>query len=111
MKKARWATIHFVRNGKDVWMFNEQGELIIARLSPRGFKEISRARLLEPTRDQLPSRRGGVCWSHPAFAYKRVYARSDKELVCADLAAGERIRISSNLLKLARIVKDRKGRE
>ena len=87
VKKARWATIHFVAHGKDVWMFNEQGELIIARLSPRGFKEISRARLLEPTRDQLPSRRGGVCWSHPAFAYKRVYARSDKELVCADLAA------------------------
>lgn len=85
--RARWATIHFVRNGKRVWMFNEKGELIIAKLSPKGFKEISRAKLIEPTRDQLPSRRGGVCWSHPAFAYKHVFARSDKELVCANLAA------------------------
>jgi hypothetical protein len=31
--------------------------------------------------------RGGVCWSYPAFANKRIYASSDKELVCADLAA------------------------
>ena len=33
-------------------------------------------------------RRGdGVCWSHPAYANKCVFARSDKELVCASLAA------------------------
>jgi beta-lactamase regulating signal transducer with metallopeptidase domain len=29
----------------------------------------------------------GVCWSHPAFAYKHVFARNDRELVCASLAA------------------------
>ncbi len=68
-----------------VWMFNEQGELIIADLSPSGYTEIDRAKLLEPTRDQLPSRRGGVCWSHPAFANGCVFVRSDKELVCASL--------------------------
>ncbi len=85
--KARWATIHFVKNHDNVWMFNERGELIIAELSPRGYKEISRAKLIEPTRDQLPSRRGGVAWSHPAFAGKHVFARNDKELVCANLAA------------------------
>ena len=84
--KARWATIHFIRNGKQVWMFNEKGELIIARLSPKGFKEISRAKLIEPTLGQL-NRRGGVCWAHPAFANKHVFARNDEELVCADLAA------------------------
>jgi hypothetical protein len=67
-------------------MFNERGELIIAKLSPAGFEEISRAKLLEPTTDQLPRREGGVCWSHPAFANRCVYARSDKELVCASLA-------------------------
>jgi outer membrane protein assembly factor BamB len=84
--KARWATIHFVRNGEHVWMFNERGELIIADLSPKGYQEISRTKLLEPTLDQL-RQRGGVCWSHPAFADKHVFARNDKELVCADLAA------------------------
>jgi len=83
---ARWATIHMVRNGRRIWMFNERGELIISRLSPDGFHEISRAKLLDPTTDQL-ARRGGVCWSHPAYAYRHVFARNDRELVCAGLAA------------------------
>jgi len=82
----RWSTIHMVKNGDKMWMFNERGELIIGKLSPRGFEEISRANLLEPTRDQL-NKRGGVCWSHPAYAHKHVFARNDKELVCASLAA------------------------
>ncbi len=82
--KARWATIHMVRNAGKVWMFNERGELIISELSPKGFKEISRAKLIEPTEDQLRMR-GGVTWTHPAFANKHVFVRNDKELVCADL--------------------------
>ncbi len=87
--RSRWSTIHFVRNGDRVWMFNERGELIIARLSPQGYEEISRAALIEPTRDQL-RQRGGVCWAHPAFANRHVFARNDKELVCASLAAADR---------------------
>jgi outer membrane protein assembly factor BamB len=82
----RWATIHLVRNGERTWMFNERGELIIARLTPEGFHEISRAKLIEPTSDQL-RQRGGVTWSHPAFAYRHIFIRNDKELVCADLSA------------------------
>jgi outer membrane protein assembly factor BamB len=84
--RARWSTIHFVKNGDKYWLFNERGELIIGKLSPQGFQEISRAKLLEPTTQQLRMR-GGVCWSHPAFANKCVFARNDKELVCASLAA------------------------
>ena len=84
--KARWATIHIVRNDGRIWMFNERGELLICTLSPEGFHEISRARLIEPTTDQLQMR-GGVCWSHPGFAYKHIFARNDRELVCASLAA------------------------
>jgi hypothetical protein len=84
--RARWSTIHFVRNGDRVWMFNERGQLIIAKLTPKGYEEISRAQLLEPTLDQLRDR-GGVCWSHPAFANRHVFARNDKELVCASLEA------------------------
>ena len=70
-------------------MFNERGELIIAKLSPDGYQEISRAKLIEPTRLQL-NRRGGVCWSHPAFAGGHVFARSDEVLVCVSLLADER---------------------
>lgn len=83
---ARWSTIHFVKNADRYFLFNERGELIIARLSPQGYQEISRAKLIEPTLDQL-RQRGGVCWSHPAFANKHIFARNDKELVCADLSS------------------------
>jgi len=83
---ARWSTIHFVKNGDRYFLFNERGDLIIAKLSPKGYEEISRAHLLEPTLDQL-RQRGGVCWTHPAFANKHVFVRNDKELVCASLAA------------------------
>lgn len=80
----RWSNIHIVRNGDKYWMFNERGELIIAKLSPAGFHEISRAELIDPTTDQL-RRRDGVCWAHPAYAHGHVFVRSDKELVCASL--------------------------
>jgi len=81
----RFATIHMIRQGDRTWVFNERGELIIARLTPEGFREISRAKLIEPTTDQL-RRRDGVAWSHPAFAYRHVFARNDRALVCADLS-------------------------
>jgi outer membrane protein assembly factor BamB len=84
--RARWATIHFVRNAGRYWMFNERGELIIAKLSRQGYVEISRAKLIEPTTGQL-NQRGGVCWSHPGFANRCVFARNDQELLCATLAA------------------------
>jgi outer membrane protein assembly factor BamB len=86
--KARWSTIHMVRHNDRVLMFNERGELLIAKLSPQGFQEISRTKLIEPTTGQL-DQRGGVCWSHPAFANRHIYARNDKEIVCASLVADQ----------------------
>ena len=85
--RDRWATIHFVRNGGEVWMFNERGELILGTLSPDGFAELSRGKLIEPTVDQLKRGGKGVAWSHPAFAYRHVFIRNDKELRCIDLSA------------------------
>jgi outer membrane protein assembly factor BamB len=87
--QVRWGTLHMVQNGDKTWMFNDRGELIISRLSPEGFDEISRAKLLDPTRLQLNRR---VTWSHPAFAYRHVFARNDEELVCASLESGVRTR-------------------
>lgn len=86
VKKARWANIYFVQNGDIIYMFNEQGELLTANLSEEGFHEISRAKLIEPTHEQLNRSGEGVTWAHPAFAYKHVFVRSDKELICADLS-------------------------
>ena len=30
--RNRWSNIHMVRNGENIWMLNESGELIIAKL-------------------------------------------------------------------------------
>ncbi|OHB84254.1 MAG: hypothetical protein A2V98_09625 [Planctomycetes bacterium RBG_16_64_12] len=81
-----WGMAHAVRNGDKTWLFNDRGELLVSRLSSQGCEILSRAQLIKPTRVQL-QRRGGVCWSHPAFAYRHVFARNDEELVCASLAA------------------------
>ncbi|MEN8117663.1 MAG: PQQ-binding-like beta-propeller repeat protein [Bacteroidota bacterium] len=83
VNRNRWANIHFIQHEDKIWMFNEQGELIISELSPNGFKEISRTKLIEPTKKQLAR---GVTWTHPAFANKHVFIRNDKELICADLS-------------------------
>ncbi len=83
--KSRWSTIHMVRQAERVWMFNERGELLIARLSPAGLKIIDRSQLIEPTSVQL-NQRGGVCWTHPAFAEQSIFARNDNRIVRASLA-------------------------
>jgi len=84
--KARWATIHMVREADRVWMFNERGELMITKLSREGLQILSRSQLIEPTREQL-GQRGGVCWSHPAYAEKSIFARNDRKLVRVSLGA------------------------
>jgi len=82
-KSERWGNAFTVKQGKRFFILSERGELIIAKLSPLGYEEISRAPLLEPD-NRDPGR--PVVWSHPAFANRRIYARNDHGLVCADLA-------------------------
>ena len=65
------------------FIHNEQGDLILASLSPEGYQEISRAKLVEPTR-RVQNRM--TIWSHPAFAMKSVFARNDREIVRVDLS-------------------------
>jgi outer membrane protein assembly factor BamB len=81
-KPARWTTAFIVKQEQRFFIYNEVGDLIIARLTPQGYDEISRAHLLDPT-----NRAGGrdVHWSHPAFANGHVFVRNDRELLCADL--------------------------
>ncbi len=79
----RWANAFLIKSGDRFFLPNEKGDLIIAKMSPAGYEEVSRAHLLEPT-DPSPGR--DVVWSHPAFANKAVYMRNDKEIICVDLA-------------------------
>jgi outer membrane protein assembly factor BamB len=82
-KAERWGNAFIVAHEDRYFLFNEHGELIIAQLSPDGYQEVSRTKLIEPT-NMMAQR--PVVWTHPAFANKCVYVRNDKEIVCASLA-------------------------
>jgi outer membrane protein assembly factor BamB len=83
-KPARWTTAFLVKHGDRHFIWNETGDLILARLTPQGYEEIGRAHLLDPT-----NRAGGrdVHWAHPAFALGSVFVRNDRELLRVDLRA------------------------
>jgi hypothetical protein len=88
-ERAMYGTAFFVRNGDRYFINNDRGELVIAKLSPQGFNEIDRTKLIEPThpyvrRRQLPN----VLWSHPAYANKHIVIRNDREIVRFSLASG-----------------------
>ena len=80
----RWANAFLTPQGDRFFLFNEKGDLLIARLTPTGYEEIDRAHLLEPTNKAMQR---SVVWSHPAYANKSIYVRNDKEIVCYSLAA------------------------
>jgi outer membrane protein assembly factor BamB len=85
-EKARWATGFLVQNGDRFFINNDRGELIIAKLSPDGYQEISRTPLVKPT-TRVGNRRelGVVNWSHPAYANRQILARNDEEILSASL--------------------------
>src|SRR5262249_2198427 len=76
---------HLTPNGDRVFLFNQSGNLILARLTPTGYQELGRTLLVEPTAGYRPA--GPLTWAHPAYANRCVFARNDRELVCASLAA------------------------
>jgi len=83
-KKARSGDVFIIKNGDRFFLPTEKGDLIIAKLVPQGYQEISRVHLLDPT-----SKAWGreVLWSHPAFANRSIYCRNDKEIICVSLAS------------------------
>ncbi len=85
-KSVRWGHAFLVEQGDRFILFNEQGDLIIAKLSPQGYQEIDRANILTPTNTMAPPAGRRVIWSHPAFANRSVYARNDKEIICVSMA-------------------------
>lgn len=55
------------------YLFNELGELILAKAGPDGYRETGRAQI------------SGKTWSHPAFAGGKIFARSEETVLCATL--------------------------
>ena len=78
------SSIHLTPCGDAVFLFTNQGNLIRAQLTPQGYREFGRAHLLDPT-SLFGDRK--CAWTPPAYANRHVYARNDRELVCASLAA------------------------
>ena len=67
-----------------VFLFTDRGDLILSRLTAAGYQELGRFHLLEPTADYGQQK---MAWVPPAYSSQCVFARNDKELVCASLAA------------------------
>jgi outer membrane protein assembly factor BamB len=82
-KEERWGNAFLMQHEDRVFIFNEHGFLILANMTPDGYEEIGRMKILEPT-NPLVNR--PVVWMHPAFANKSIYARNDKEIVRIDLS-------------------------
>ncbi len=67
-------------------LFNDRGDLILADLTPAGYRELDRTHILEPTGAGSGSK---VVCCHPAFAGRRMYVRNDREMVCISLSAAQ----------------------
>lgn len=83
-ESERWSNAFIVKNGDRFFLFNEQGDLIIAKLSPTGYEELSRAHLIDPV-NTMAGRGRKVVWMHPAFADQCIFVRNDAEVVCFNL--------------------------
>jgi len=82
-RRESHGTAFITKNADRYFLFSETGDLVIARLTPEKYEEVSRAHLLAPTNEAFGR---PVVWSHPAYANKCVFVRNDKEIVCVHLA-------------------------
>jgi outer membrane protein assembly factor BamB len=77
------SAIQLTPNGDSVLLFTNEGNLIRAHLTGKGYEEMGRVHLIDPTYF-LGGR--NVAWPPPAFANRCVFVRNDKEMICASLA-------------------------
>ncbi|MFO0536163.1 MAG: PQQ-binding-like beta-propeller repeat protein [Planctomyces sp.] len=79
-------TAFIERQGSRYVLFNELGELLLAELTAEGYREIDRAKVIEPSNFAFGRE---VVWSMPAFANRHVYLRNDNQIICVDFAAAK----------------------
>jgi len=77
------ATAFIVQQGERYFLFTETGHLVIGKLSPEGFTEIDRTKLIEPSNFAFGR---DVVWCAPAYANQKVFVRNDHEIVAVSLA-------------------------
>jgi len=76
-------TAFMVKNADRFFFFAETGDLVIGKLTPKGYEEIDRAKVIDPTNAAFGRK---VVWCAPAYADKKAVIRNDKEIICVDLA-------------------------
>ena len=76
-------TAFITRQGDRYFLFTETGDLVIARLRPAGYEEVSRTHLIEPTNVAFGR---PVVWCPPAYANKSIIVRNDAEVIRVSLA-------------------------
>jgi outer membrane protein assembly factor BamB len=76
-------TAFLTKQGDRFFLFTESGDLVIAKLTPAGYEELSRAHLLEPTNNAFGR---PVVWCAPAYADKSIVVRNDSEVIRVSLA-------------------------
>lgn len=77
-------SIHITLHEHTAFLFTDEGMLIHARLTPAGYEEISRTKVIEPSYVF-----GGhkLAWAPGAFAHRCIFVCNQRELICASLAA------------------------
>ncbi|MCC9601639.1 PQQ-like beta-propeller repeat protein [Stieleria sp. JC731] len=73
-----------VGDSDSYFVMSENGDLIVAELTSKGFAEKGRMHVLEPTGEAFGR---PVVWSYPAYANRTAYIRNDKEIVAVNLSA------------------------
>lgn len=63
------ASLVWLGNSDRILALNSEGELVQARLTPKGYEELTRTKIVGPT------------WAHPAYSGNSIFARDDKEIV------------------------------
>ena len=83
-RREQFLTAFFIEHEGRYFVFNEQGELLIAKMTPQGYELIDSAAVIKAT---MPARGGrDVVWCHPAFANRCMFVRNDQEMICISLA-------------------------
>jgi hypothetical protein len=82
-RPAGSGTAFITRHGDRFFLFTETGDLVIARITPQGYEELSRAHLIEPTNVAFGR---PVVWCPPAYANRSLVVRNDKEVIRVSLA-------------------------
>ena len=84
-----WSTAFMVQHRDRFFVNNDDGDLIIAQFTPKGYVEIDRTKLIDATSEAGYGTDRTVNWVHPAYANRHIVHRNDEEIIRASLAASD----------------------